>query len=1156
MYPIKKINKLIITMTSAFQTEPIYNIKVSDCLKLVEKKCKNLFDIYTSKNDEVCNDVNILQGYCEFVDLLSKIEDIEFNYMKLIYLNPYEVVEILKRMGGILNIQFQYIKSDGITLDLEITTLKDMLEIISCHHVHSVVSKYKLYVCGYHQESLFVHLHLVMLICLTRLPENTSINTKLCYAFIGLMHDIGKYGTGDVTVIKGDYKTKFPFHGEIGSGILSMIWNKDYEKFFTKGNWEDMTRTICVHMCGYRETDKDSIQAKYVWSLLRLENNKVKNYLYYLSIGDHFGAIRTIPTHSDPQIFEYSRKDFQKNINEPFDVVQFYKDNGFHGFVIMVRGMSNSGKSTYVKSLINLLGKLKIKNIVIDGDQIMCYVAAKSIGEYCDEEVTGDLYKRYFEVYQSKKLAPIVNDEIKIRIKESLLDNKIVILHTVMSLFKQIDFAVPELIRSSFIIAIDIIRCIPFDKGDANKLGLDINQHIQLHGSRNNFFWLPGDTKSRLGDLSSCSTSRITTKGNMARPKLVYTIAWNEEHMINNDEVMRQITELVKPFIDNDKTEIKNSKGLIPVENDIVTYVNYLYEIYGYEKMCEFIRAKGFTVCTPSHFKLTNFENRIIRIKYLDNCRLWKPLWTRQCRGVVLYLNKSNRWVCLKYQLQRGAEVLTGLHLKAGIDGTENISIKELEILDEIQQDTIKSLLTGKEIEGVMTFKSDGSLMGIGMYSNKYYELMEELVTTHGSELSKTILKMSKELKLPFVPVLSSQTTFFLGQDMEDYMITSILAEIGMMDKDLELLAQNNTPMQIFEKCGIMFLYQLGIFYDKFIKTNGNKVEGLDVMTLNFEARCKRRKTAWGRVHSELAVSYETSGLKTLGISYGDKKIGYMAHYQFDEIINDARFDEPIWWKVSHSKDVEYILADLTKCIRNLSKSENSRQEFLQKHKPSNRFPFKCATRMVPVELNLGSNDTKATNDLEVTFDYEGFVFYRETDNGLDYSKIKTEEYYKSHKYKTENVKYLMELNETAADIFPLARIVKEFFTDSKSKLKNICDDVMGLLHKSSDENILFIGLSEKAKESFIKQNDETKMKMLVNASGDIWRNEIYNLMKKYFPSIERSSITRSEIDSVNKALIMTICPWSKGYEDRISKMIDESDTYIANLFNICINSE
>lgn len=225
-------------------------------------------------------------------------------------------------------------------------------------------------------------------------------------------------------------------------------------------------------------------------------------------------------------------------------------------------------------------------------------------------------------------------------------------------------------------------------------------------------------------------------------------------------------------------------------------------------------------------------------------------------------------------------------------------------------------------------------------------------------------------------------------------------------------------------------------------------------MTINFEALCKKRTTAWNKFHNELTINYNVSGLKFLGVSYGNENIKFDTHFQISDIINMAGFEEPLWWKISNSKEIENILIDLTKCIRSSSR-EDGEEEFLRIHKPNNKYPIKI-----------------------ITFDYEGFIFYRNYNGKFDYNKIKTLEYYKCHIYKIENTEYLINLN--AGDIFPITKCIRKFFLNSKTKLKDVCSDALKLLQEPIETNILYSNLPIKAKNTFEKQKLSSQMAILM----------------------------------------------------------------------------
>jgi len=559
---------------------------------------------------------------------------------------------------------------------------------------------------------------------------------------------------------------------------------------------------------------------------------------------------------------------------------------------------------------------------------------------------------------------------------------------------------------------------------------------------------------------------------------------------------------------------MEQSVALINSNSDIIDYINELYHSKGFEKMCETIQQKGFEIT-----KFKNTDRLIIRIKYTEPCRVWKPKWTRQCRGVTLLLLNDN-FVCLKYQLQRGAEILTGLHLKKGIEETESLNLKELEILDDIQQDTVKKILNKEPLDGFLSFKVDGSLLGVSVYSGKYKQIVEDIIKSSNDEFALLVLEISKQKNLPFIPVFGTQGTFFMNEDIHDYMITSIISSLN--DINIYEEALTYSPLEVFKKHSNKFFDRLIKFYALFTK----KYDTSDVMTLSFEAFCKNRASAWvkqnGRVHTELTISYKSSNIKFLGVSYGDMKINYLPHFAISDMINDSGFEEPLYWFINSPEKIEEMMIDLSDLIKN-----KDTEKYFEKHKPSNKYPLK-----------------------ELIVDYEGFVFYRFVNGEYDYSKIKTEEYYRCHKLKPENVPYLIDLKD-ASDIFPTVRNVINFFVN--------CDDLLIeasrlILEELKNNSNLIDNLPEKAKKSYSKQNEITRYKMLINVS-EMYNQMSYDVFKQIFKDLDKSLAATDDIFSVLRALIMKIEPWKEDYQDKIKLMIKSKDKLICSLYDILSKS-
>lgn len=1115
--------------------------------QILEDKCFKFFESF-SKHDSI--DVEIINSLHELIETIC----IDNDYSHLsVFLDPdsAELLKILKTLKNILHVEFSYVYSNGSDQEIRMTTFYDMLLEISKEHIHHKIHNQKLYVCDGHQESLFSHLILAMLISLARVFSFETFEKKLTQAFIGLVHDIGKKGTADIVAVGGQNNTKFKFHGEMGSGILLMAWNNRFEQFFSKSDWQDIARTVCIHMNGNNEsTEKPSVL--YKWFLLRLENDNVKKYLYYLSCGDTYGRIKKniLNNVKDFKIFEDSRDIFMNNIIKSFDPESFAKAYSLDKILILIRGTSGSGKSTLTSLIENKLNELRINMSVIERDAVICSIVSQKLKEEVNVPLTGEAYKKYYKYYKNNNLKNEVNEAIKEKITQELLKKNIVIFDSVISLFNLNDVIPSQLCSNTFIIAVDTIRCKLLTSDDADRRGALLKKQVKMHGERSQFNWLPEITKPRFNQFSSLSASKYFAKNDYLRPRLVYTVAWNDD-LIGYDTFISQLLNLTPLVqinlnlpcdidkkiindkkIDDKKKEVKNKINLPSyLDNktaimNIVTFVNHIYKIYGYDDMFKIFKENNFKIGVPSNFKNTIYSNRVIKIKYLEHCNLWQQSWARQCRGVILMLD-NNIWTCIKYQFPRGAEILTGLHVKAGIEETESVHIKNIENLDICQQDTIKKLLNNQQLSGYMSFKNDGSLLGICLYYGKYYDEIKKIIDITGTELSKLILEMSIEMNLPFIPILNSQTTFFLNEEMEKYMVTAIAGEYGITN------INDVTPIEVFKTFGRYLLVQLKVFYETFRKKY-KKYNVFDVMILNFEAICKGRLTLWKTFHTELTQNYTESGIKLLGCSFASDIVTFIPHFQFSDVIYESKFKEPLYWKISHACEVEKIFTNLTLCIRN----KITRAEFLKIHVPDNKFM---------------SFDN--VNILKNFFDFEGFVFYRKFGNFLSYSKIKTEEFYKSHKFKIENVKYLVDLsNNMVQDIFPLARAVNNFFSDCKEKFTKIIKLCYNELLLPKDQNLIFQGLPEKAKISFDKQKSQTQARMLLNASST--SNEIlYSLFIKEMPELKTCVVEKSVISDAIRKLLMSVEPWVDDFEIRLNNLITSHDVRIFNFFSFFISS-
>ena len=1078
----------------------------------IEQLTRKLFNLSFYQNDADNNEIN---------DIISQIFSELYNVKKIdqFLLSEHQINKIrtifmsLKKMLTTSIKLLTIEKKTQLMIDIKIL---DYFDYFEKHNIHRIEKNGILYKCEYHSEDLFTHLHLA---CLTSLAfmikNNISDNELIKCATIAYLHDIGK--AGSLSCIDGKKWTSYTFHGELGSGLLLQMWTEQFGEPYTKEIWEEICRTIAIHMCGYHQHDHEDKDTQYKWSILTSETLNVKRNLYYLSFGDHFGGIPedTVEKVSDT-IYINSREQFINMINNSLPPKAFYEMNNLNGLVIFVRGRSASGKSTCGKMIQNMMSERNIKCRIVERDRIICSISAKSLGEIIYDRPIGDNYRKYYDNYKKNKdkLSKEVADKMKTEINDGIINGEIVIVDTVMTYFNAINFSVPDTIRKCFIVSIDVIRNTIITEKDSYRLGCNLSSQLDLFGERDMFSWLKED-KGNYRNLSSYSTARSFMRNIcITRPRLCFVTAWNENGTFGINEMMRQLKYLSTPFINNEITRQN--------DDDIISYCNNLYRQSSWETMVNTIKMQAYMASCPPQLKNTSYENRIIKIKYLDHNKQWKPKWTRQSRGIVMFLNDDNKIVPLRFLLQKGAEMLTGLHIKAGINETESYDVNDnlpekLQTFDNIQQDTMKKLLSNSPIDAYMSSKCDGSLLGITFYFGEYGQKIKSIVKNNCDEFANICMCMFE--KMDCVGVISSQGTLFLGSDMQGYMITSLLVGSGIMsDDDIKKMAKTKSYNQVFQENGFLTLSYSKQIMNK-IKLNRSKLISI---TLSFEAICKYRTSAWNDIHPELAVSYNRSSCKFLGMSacYEDN-ILYLPHFALScltEYVNTC-FKEPLWWKVNHTEQINDMINDLEECIKN----KMTTIDYLTKHRPNNY-------------CHDGENES---------LDYEGFVFF--VPNKIkdmieyDYGKIKSRIYYITHKYSPKNGNELMSLPETADEIFPLVGKIRSFYNSLDIKILKSIESFMNELRKDKNENKLYDGLPNKAKLSFDKQNETIKKRMLINASesfGDI----IYNIFAKNFPEITNTVSDKIDVIRTIKKIV-------------INENITNNSEEINELFGYCINS-
>ena len=128
----------------------------------------------------------------------------------------------------------------------------------------------------------------------------------------------------------------------------------------------------------------------------------------------------------------------------------------------------------------------------------------------------------------------------------------------------------------------------------------------------------------------------------------------------------------------------------------------------------------------------------------------------------------------------------------------------------------------------------------------------------------------------------------------------------------------------------------------------------------------------------------------------------YKPHYE----INQSIFEEPYYWKTNINK-----VSEMLENLEGIVKGKINKNEYINKYKPINK------------------------NNLEKEFDYEGFILYNKNNEKWLYSKVKTNIYYRCHKFKIKNINKILDIDDEYKDIFSISKIIKVFYNEMEDRL-------------------------------------------------------------------------------------------------------------------------
>ena len=565
--------------------------------------------------------------------------------------------------------------------------------------------------------------------------------------------------------------------------------------------------------------------------------------------------------------------------------------------------------------------------------------------------------------------------------------------------------------------------------------------------------------------------------------------------------------------------------------------------------------------------------NTVVIVTYHEQrgAQFWHNRWAIGMRGAVFFVNPETLEVVYQGKMDRGAEVLTGMTSKMGID-TQDINSDATDILDPEQRDTCKRLREGALISGHLSSKGDGSLLTVTSYTGSMIRIMEPVVRLFGTPYTHMWAEISLDMsngKRLLVP--ATKGTLMEGGFMAPYMVTSMLSGTDICSRtELEAMDKNGMSyMDVWKTHGQKFISLIleFRFFDSLT----------DIQTFSFEAICKDRcglfgdDGGYGGRHGELACAYTRDRLIFLGTYLSGTRF-YIPHSIYGTLCH-IPFEEPLWWDITHSNQIDRMMEDIGKLIF----GQMSKQEYLTRNPPSNR--------------GFDVESKEQVNDAMI--DPEGWVFMKSaTFLVIDpqhlavidslgvprtiYSKIKTPAYYRAHNFKPENIGYLVELSRTAGDIFPLSRIVAGISQGIVPRLIETGKQIMGLLDFQNPRNEILALLRRSHMESVVRAEAEAELKPKAKAKPlkdpfngfekrpfDIQCKLALNyrgfdfsalLAPIYLQEFPELSPATKDLKAICGGLTMTLQPWAKDYEVRVNDL-DLMSPSVQDLIKACIGS-
>ena len=996
----------------------------------------------------------------------------------------------------------QIVIEDGAQKKIDGLTWNDVFSHIKSQHWHKTGK----YICP-HAESLYDHLQTCGNLCYTKAQKEDYSSQECIKAYLtGLLHDIGKPGTmrlaGKFTAFKG--------HGLVGGAMLENFYTSELGDAFglTNEDWADISTCADVHMCSYFPMQTSALH-KFSVNILPAS---IKKMLFILRTGDNLALV---PDACYPKTIEEIRDQVESGEevyrNTLFSEMDFSEINKKKGVLIMLQGGSSSGKSTFAQKLMTLIGQEKCTYCA--RDWYMVHEILKSIGErtnITDEDISPELFQQCYKIYidseryispvlyqlcykmyidSGKKCAPQINKHMCDDIFTGLQRGNVVIVDTMATMFDSIETIIPEVAKNAYRVSFWLHRNqLITEEETKGRLGMDMKSQIGAHGTMT--IYNPFNSTLNWSKTISGSEKDNGENDNYLQSHLSISVGWTG---IKN----KIIAHLCEKF-----TEIYAYNQRIPrvpvidqtMDMSLLELVQKLKDVNGIE---EFFGQYNYS--------LSRYIPGAIGIKYVEGInQIWKPKWSREARGRFYYIG-GEKVVPLKNTLMRGIEVLTISHLDGGITETQDInsnSLDKLDKLDSTQQMIMRTFSSANEFDSYITGKVDGSLLIVNVYPKEceQYSIIKELALTHGDAFTQTLVKYCADE--PIITI-STQGTLFIGGDMQDYFLTAIQSLIE--GKDWEEIIPKFTSL-------ILDYYA------------SMKVGNTEMVNLCFEAYCKDRTTITGKLHTELAVGYNHSGLNLLGAMNQNR---YLPHFLLPRRI----FKQPFFYNIKNTMDVFRFMNELDKVVLGKRSVEEFLKNFVQDEFTS------------------------------LAIHPEGFVLLTPSGDSFDYAKIKTQMYYKCHKVKETNIQELLKLPVTCGTHYPILNNLHSFFDNLSENINDFVIRIFGALTTQINKDSVF----------YKKQNPKARLrmdvvidvgvdkadskavdvlyKMMLN-NRDNWSDAVA-LFKPITLDIYKAD--SEEMMLFTKSLIMKVEPWNVDWKSRLDKLFASFDEAVNSLYGIVV---